>query len=684
MIKLFSKKLTVTFLWLLAAIFYFCFTEASFSAGQQLNGPPGVKSATAESITVARIAYYVITREELEKKLMTELYPYDHDSYDENAKPADAKTVLMKMLAEKAMIIEARAQGYLKNEAITTSVKRFMDRKLVDLLFQRIIQGRINITADEIKQKMQADPKLDEARAKTMIERAKTSTMLDQYYRQIYSKSGVKKLSQNFPRVIQIHDRLLRNPKKDRKASWIQTSQVREELSEAEKNIVLAQYANGKITLKDWFEALCDIVPPRRPQDLNTPQGVNQLLERALRMPLLVSEAKTLGLDRNKDLLKQVRDYEDRRLLSETLSAKRKELKEPTTEQIIAYFGRNKESFGTGKSLKIDLIWCQDLKAAKQVKAALESGKDFEAVRQQFSPEKKGKPFTTHPGSEGLFWKDLWAGDPNQIIGPVKGFYQQGISWRIVKIMEKVPGKEKLYSTNMDGQIRSRIMSEQNKALIARYGKELLSKYPHQIYADKIKDIDPLGLEKEPKIVSEEVRKEPKIASEEVRKEPKTEFEEARKDLSSLERFVRTQALHTLPKAFQQEVEETFAHLLLSSDLGERFVIGAFLNVARKTIPDREKGSVTISEAGSNLVRFELEYPKDRQPFGAGGASIPVGHGSIWRFKGRVTDIMGFDFEGKENDPLRFILVDGYGLIYLYGTGAVVFKDGTVVTFPKD
>ena len=283
-----------------------------------------------------------------------------------------------------------------------------------------------------------------------------------------------------------------------------------------------------------------------------------------------------------------------------------------------------------------------------------------------------------------MFWKDLWAGDPNQIIGPVKGFYQQGISWRIVKIMEKVPGKEKLYSTNMDGQIRSRIMSEQNKALIARYGKELLSKYPHQIYADKIKDIDPLGLEKEPKIVSEEVRKEPKIASEEVRKEPKTEFEEARKDLSSLERFVRTQALHTLPKAFQQEVEETFAHLLLSSDLGERFVIGAFLNVARKTIPDREKGSVTISEAGSNLVRFELEYPKDRQPFGAGGASIPVGHGSIWRFKGRVTDIMGFDFEGKENDPLRFILVDGYGLIYLYGTGAVVFKDGTVVTFPKD
>jgi hypothetical protein len=265
-------------------------------------------------------------------------------------------------------------------------------------------------------------------------------------------------------------------------------------LTQQEKNIVLAQYNSGKITLKDWFVALCDIVPPRRPRDLNTTKGVDQLLERAMRMPLLVSEAKALKLDRDTDLLKQVRDYEDRRLLSEAMGAKRKELKEPTTEQIIVYFAKNKESFGTSKSLKIDLIWCQDLQTANQARAALGSGKDFEAVRQQFSPEKQGKAFTTHPSSEGLFWKDLWAGDPNQVIGPVKGFYQQGISWRIVKILEKTPGKEQPYSSNMERQVQSRMMSELNKALIAQYGKELLKKYPYQIYPDSIKDINPLDI----------------------------------------------------------------------------------------------------------------------------------------------------------------------------------------------
>jgi len=494
MIKLLLKRPVVPFLLLLVVICYLCSAGAFASEAQQSNSQNVIDPATKESTVVARIAYYTITKGELEKRLMTELYPYDYDQYDENAGPADTRTVLLKMVAEKAMIIEARAQGYLENESISDSVKRFSERRLVNLLLQKHIEGKINATEDEIKQMMQADPKLDNAGAKAMVERAKTNVLLDQYYKQIYGKSDVKKLSQNFPIVIQIHERLLLHPKEARKVNFIRTSQIKDELSEQEKSIVMVQYNSGKVTLQDWFVALCDIVPPRRPRDLNTPKGVDELLERALRMPLMVSEAKELKLDRDKDLLKEVRDYEDRRLLSEAVSAKRNELKEPTTEQIIAYFAKNKESFGTSKSLKIDMIWCQDLKTAKQVKAALESGKDFEEVRKQYSLEKEGKAFTTHPASEGLFWKDLWVGDPNQIIGPVKGFYRQGISWRIVKILEKAPGKEQPYSSNMEQQVKNRMMSEQNKALIDLYGKELLKKYPYQIFPDSIKDINPLNI----------------------------------------------------------------------------------------------------------------------------------------------------------------------------------------------
>jgi hypothetical protein len=494
MTKLVFKNPVVPFLCLLLAICYLCPAAARASAGQQPNSQSEIAPEAKDSTIAARIAYYTITRGELAKRLMTELYPYDYGSYEQPAEPVDAKTMLTEMLAEKAMIIEARAEGYLEKESISDSIKRFMERRLVNVLLQKYIAGKVNVTEDEITRKMQTDPNMDKAHAKVLVEREKTNAILDQYYKQIYSKSGVKKFSQNFPKVMEIHERLLHHPKQPRKVSWIQSSQVREELTPEEKNIVLAQYNSGTITVKDWFEALCNIVPPRRPRDLNNPNGVDQLLERAMQMPLLVSEAKSLGLDKDQDLLKQVKDYEDRRLLGEASSAKRKEIEEPTDEEIIIYFSKHKEAFGTPNSMKIDVIWCQDLATAKQAKVALDSGSDFEAIKQQYSLEKESKPFTTHPGSEGLFWKDLWAGDPNSIIGPVKGFYRQGISWRIVKIVDKTPGQEKPYSSNMAQQVRSRMMNEQFKALIDRYGKELLKKYPYQIYPDRIKDIDPLNI----------------------------------------------------------------------------------------------------------------------------------------------------------------------------------------------
>jgi hypothetical protein len=151
--------------------------------------------------------------------------------------------------------------------------------------------------------------------------------------------------------------------------------------------------------------------------------------------------------------------------------------------------------FGTSDTLQIDVIWCEDLPAAKKIKAELEQGKDFEAVKEQCSLQKKSKPFHTQPSSEGLFWKELWAAaEPGRVLGPVKGFYSQGVKWRIVKILEKKPGQAKEYDSKMDSQIKGMMMSEQSKELISQYGRELLKKYPHEIYADRVREIDLLDI----------------------------------------------------------------------------------------------------------------------------------------------------------------------------------------------
>jgi len=302
-------------------------------------------------------------------------------------------------------------------------------------------------------------------------------------------------VSDNFPKAAQIHHRLLLRPQKPRKVGFIRISQIKDELTPVEKNIALATFDHGTITLKDWFDALCELSPPSRPRDLNTQQGVEQLLDRALRTPILVSEAGLLGLDKDENLLKQVKEYEDRILLNKIRSEKIKDIRGPIAEeQIIAYFNKNKETFGTQNTLKIDQIWCQDLKTARKAKAELDNGKDLESVRQTYSLEKKPNPFNTSRSSEGLFFKDLWKGNPNEVVGPIKGFHTDGIKWRIVKILEKTPGKVKEYSTDMKNMIESKMLNEQRNEAMEKYRKELLEKYSYEIYDERIKDIDPLDI----------------------------------------------------------------------------------------------------------------------------------------------------------------------------------------------
>ena len=498
-----TLELTLTFIGLLIAFCHLCTVRAQTpisTAGEPTRkSRPDVKSAAEPTNIVARIGDNVITKQELKKRLMMELYPDDYDYYNEQAEPADAESVLMKMIAEKAMVAEARKQGYLKDEESNPSIKRFREKQLVNLLLSKHLQEKIEkikVTESEIQQSMKANPKLDHARAKAMLERTKAIRLIDQYYKQLYQKFHVKKISDNFPKAAQIHERLLKRPKKPRKVGFIRISQIKDDLTPQEKDIVLAEYDNGRLTLKDWLDTLCNFFsPPSRPKDLNTPEGVERFLEIVLRMPLFVSEAKLLGLDKDKNLLERIKDNEDGSLLSKVKSERHGQVKEPAAEQIIAYFGKNKEAFRTDRSLKIDLIWCQDLKTARKAKAELDDGEDFESVKQKYSLEKKIKPFDTYPGSEGLFWKDLWKNDPNEIVGPLKGFYRSAVKWRIVKILEKKPGELKEYSSDMEQRVKEAMLSEQREAILAKYGKELLEKYPHKVYTDRIKDINPLDIQ---------------------------------------------------------------------------------------------------------------------------------------------------------------------------------------------
>ena len=452
------------------------------------------KEDETESNVVAKIGPYTITKDELETRLMTELRPKPYESKSETEIP-DTESVLTIMIAEKAMVLEAREQNLQEEELTQKVIKDFKEKKYVNLLLSNYLKGKITISDSEINEKIKSNPELDQAQAKAMLGREKSGLILNQYYEELLKKFHVKTLSENFFRAAQIHNRLLYWPKEPRKASFIRIRQIKEELTPEEQNIVLATYDTGKVTLKDWFDALCEMSPPSRPKDLNTPKGVENLLDRALRMPIFVAEAKLLGIDKNENILKEAREYEDRILLNKVKNDKIKDIKGPVPEeQIMDYFNNNKKEFGTQDMLKVDQIWCRDLNSARQAKSELDNGRDFESIKQTYSLEKKSNPYNVGPGSEGPFFMDLWKGEPNEVVGPVKGFHGDGIKWRIVKILEKTPGVIKEYSTDINKNIEMKVLIELRATTIEEYSKELLEKYPHEMYTERIRDINPLDI----------------------------------------------------------------------------------------------------------------------------------------------------------------------------------------------
>ena len=496
--KLNSRKIVLFFPGLLI-ILCLCCLEKEQEITAPADKPPHqqqieTKQHENDPNVIAEIDEYIITKKEFENRFLTELRPNPYDLRRNLEKP-DAEEVLKTIIAEKAMVIEARKQKLHEDERTREVIRDFKEQKFVNLLLSNYLKDKLFVTSSEVEELIKSDPKLEPEQARVKLMRAKSSKILEKYYNELYQKFHAQKFNENFSGAAQIHQRLLLYPKEPRRLQFIHSSQISDELTAEEKNIVLANYDGGKITLKDWFDALCDMSPPSRPNDLGTEKGVEKLLDRALKMPIFVAEAELQGFDKDKNILKQARDYEDQIVFTTVKREKIKDIIGPIAEErTTAYFNENKELFDTQNTLKIDQFWCRDLKTARKAKDELDEGKEFQKVKQTYSLGGTTEPINTFIGGEGIFFGELWKGEPNEIIGPVKGLHSEGVKWRIVKILEKNPGEIPEYSDDLKRQIEANMLEEQRNSVLKKYQQELLEKYSYEIYTERFRNIDPLDI----------------------------------------------------------------------------------------------------------------------------------------------------------------------------------------------
>jgi len=446
---------------------------------------------------VARIGDYTITRDELKQRWMQELQP-NRESSVQPTEPVAGDVVVRKLIAERAMSMEGRKLGYLEDESIKAAVDRVRRRMLAQLLLGAYVEKNIKVTNEEIAKEIQSDPNLTPEQAQRKVLQAKARPALQEYYKELLKELKLKKHTENFAKAAEIHQRLLLKPKEPRSQNmyWITTHQIRNELSQEEKDLVLASFTGGKVTLYDWFKTIGDIAPPGRPKDLNTPAGVDKMLDRALAPAVLMAKAIADGHDKNPQYQEQLRTVEDRYLMGKVRSEKMKAVPDPTDEEIKAFFDEHPEMFAQSASLKVQQIWCDTREAAAEALKRIEGGEAFEAVEKDMMPEAKSRGVhSTYPTNEGIFWHKLNEVEAGSLVGPLKGFYNGKVKWRVVKVHEKTAPKPREWSDQMKNQAKSMLSSERRRQALEKLETELLEKYSYTIYPEHFKDIDPLEVE---------------------------------------------------------------------------------------------------------------------------------------------------------------------------------------------
>lgn len=450
-------------------------------------------SDAASSEVVATIGDYSITKSELKQRLLQAVRPQREDD-GVPARSVTAESVLKDMLAEKAMIMEGRALGHLEDETLSRPLERNRQRRVIQMLLTDYVDQRVSVTPEQIDERLEANPQLTREQARRLVQTPQVSSVLQAFYAELCEKYEVEKVEKNFAEAARIHQRLLTQPAAPRGQTvyWITNNQVQNELTEAEKELVLIKYEGGRLTLLDWFEALCDLAPPGRPRDLNTAAGVERLADNALQPFILAAEARARGYDKNEEFLQYARQIEDMQLLGKVQSDKLSEMTTPSDDEIKAYFEEHSELFDIPASIRVDQIWCKDLETAREAKRMLDDGASWESVQSTHSLVEDSRAHNTYPNSEGPFWNDLWQAEPNDVVGPIRGFYAGEITWRVVKVLEKTPSRPQSYSDSLRSRVESAIYTLRRRELLDAYGAQLLEKYPHTIHADRIEDIDPL------------------------------------------------------------------------------------------------------------------------------------------------------------------------------------------------
>jgi len=261
----------------------------------------------------------------------------------------------------------------------------------------------------------------------------------------LYPKAAVTREAEK--RMVRCFEELKRGSDAQRKLK--QLTDLKPEEEEPGTGPVVARIGGRPIT-RDQLERELDQLPEAQRKIYEDPEKKREYLQSRLIEELFYDMALRKEYDKNKDIRKQVRDFEKMLLANRIMEEEVRRKVQVTPGDIELYYQAHPEEFTVPLTLRLAHIQVSTLEKAQEVKKTIDEGKPFEQAVAEFSEDAQTK---TRGGEVGILQegRDLVPGigpskeiadqlltlEENQVSAPIQG----SNGFHLFKVVQRTPGR---------------------------------------------------------------------------------------------------------------------------------------------------------------------------------------------------------------------------------------------------
>ncbi len=239
---------------------------------------------------------------------------------------------------------------------------------------------------------------------------------------------------------------------------------------------VVAKIGKEAITEEEFLRQL-DRVPEWARSQFRGMEGKEKFLDELIKRDLIYQDAKRMRLDKDKEYIDKIREFEKMSLVSLILKKEVEDKAKVSDAEIKEFFEQNKDKFTIGTKIRASHILVGTEKEANDILKRLNKGESFAKLAKAFS---KDKGSAQKGGDLGYFGRGKMVPEferaalalkPGEVSKPVKTRF----GYHIIKVTGIKKGKLASFEQSKEA-IRRQLVTQKRKALFNSYVEKLKEK----------------------------------------------------------------------------------------------------------------------------------------------------------------------------------------------------------------